>query len=1036
MLLLAQRLELGDGGLGGGDFRLVLLFHRRDALLRFRHQRFGDVAFGTPHDVQFFLSFEGYGLPLLFEQVFKQSQLVFVETCSRFGVVLLLALVLVVGDGAVNLRDGGFPPLLHLQQFRRVAVGEVLPEFLLEGLELLAQFLVLLRHFLHLFGAGGAVYLFDGVGHVLPHLVGEVFGRLPLAVGERLDAFNEIAVLLPDFLFVGGDLVQADEFVLLEELLHLLLEVLPFGQLLSGDLLGGLAACAPTAPAAVRLALYVGDNRVQLVADPRGEVLLHLLNLGLLLLHNLGDVANPELLLVVQLPVLEQVAVKVADDGFGGQTALGQLHRLAADFRRQVLERGAESVHFLFHHLRYLLLLDVKGYLALHGGDDLVVGLLDVEDVPLLVQLVLEYRGVVLYDFLLHLVVLVRALAQFPKCAEESVGLHFLLGGALVEVLHGLLRRRGAGRQLVDGRARRYYGGGECDPRHGVGRGVHLPDRRSRPFGVARHLCLCRCDGIDRRLVGGFDDHSDFLRRREQQQARLQQRDLGDVECQGGDDGQHHALVLADPRGGSGYGLDACRAGLGQLQQYRVELLAQFEAGVLELLAGFLQVGLHIVVLDGELIVAGHTLQHGFVGHLLRGLHLVEAVGHRGDGCGGACAVKAEVLEYGQQLVETARPGEALEDFLQSFVHIGLYELLELAEFHSGNLGELCGLGYDFLDELLESGGGHLHLLHVLVQRGGEAEDLVGGESGLDGDAAEPPREVDHVLLVGRTGLAQLVDGGTQRKELLFERLVLEHVGGLFVNVHHLADGQRCVITQHVPHGNVDDVRCFNELLHQLLGGYAQLARDVGEVVELFAAGSGVQVFEALVELLHLLASETCGLDDIGIDVVHGGEVGGHLLEGAGHVVEGGEDLRQSSDARAELQDFVVHFRPRGGGGADVLRVFLEVLPQFLDFLGMGDVLVRADDHAVLLVDELVHLGTYLLDGGFHLLAVDVDGYPAGAALCHKPVVCGKDGLNVRHGMGRHKKTAVVLIDCGFVNIVIATTIVVVTSTPVRRLNG
>ena len=34
----------------------------------------------------------------------------------------------------------------------------------------------------------------------------------------------------------------------------------------------------------------------------------------------------------------------------------------------------------------------------------------------------------------------------------------------------------------------------------------------------------------------------------------------------------------------------------------------------------------------------------------------------------------------------------------------------------------------------------------------------------------------------------------------------------------------------------------------------------------------------------------------------------------------------------------------------------------------------------------------------YHLLAVDVDGYPAGAALCHKPVVCGKDGLNVRHG--------------------------------------
>ena len=36
--------------------------------------------------------------------------------------------------------------------------------------------------------------------------------------------------------------------------------------------------------------------------------------------------------------------------------------------------------------------------------------------------------------------------------------------------------------------------------------------------------------------------------------------------------------------------------------------------------------------------------------------------------------------------------------------------------------------------------------------------------------------------------------------------------------------------------------------------------------------------------------------------------------------------------------------------------------------------------------------------GGVLLLAVDVEDYPAGAALCHKLVVCGKDGLNVRHG--------------------------------------
>ena len=42
------------------------------------------------------------------------------------------------------------------------------------------------------------------------------------------------------------------------------------------------------------------------------------------------------------------------------------------------------------------------------------------------------------------------------------------------------------------------------------------------------------------------------------------------------------------------------------------------------------------------------------------------------------------------------------------------------------------------------------------------------------------------------------------------------------------------------------------------------------------------------------------------------------------------------------------------------------------------------DDHAVLSVVEAVYFLPYLLDGGLHLLAVDVDGYPAGAALCHE----------------------------------------------------
>ena len=118
------------------------------------------------------------------------------------------------------------------------------------------------------------------------------------------------------------------------------------------------------------------------------------------------------------------------------------------------------------------------------------------------------------------------------------------------------------------------------------------------------------------------------------------------------------------------------------------------------------------------------------------------------------------------------------------------------------------------------------------------------------------------------------------------------------------------------------------------------------------------------------------------------------------------------------------------------IHFFIMVLPQLLDFLGVGDVLVRADDHAALLVDQAVHFRPYLLDGGLHLFAVDVDGYPAGAALCHKLVVCGKDASNVRHGMGRHKKTAVVLIDCGFVSLMSATTIEVVTSNLLRSLNG
>jgi len=39
-----------------------------------------------------------------------------------------------------------------------------------------------------------------------------------------------------------------------------------------------------------------------------------------------------------------------------------------------------------------------------------------------------------------------------------------------------------------------------------------------------------------------------------------------------------------------------------------------------------------------------------------------------------------------------------------------------------------------------------------------------------------------------------------------------------------------------------------------------------------------------------------------------------------------------------------------------------------------------------------------LLSLAFDFFFITLDGYPAGAALCHKPVVCGKDASNIRHG--------------------------------------
>ena len=115
------------------------------------------------------------------------------------------------------------------------------------------------------------------------------------------------------------------------------------------------------------------------------------------------------------------------------------------------------------------------------------------------------------------------------------------------------------------------------------------------------------------------------------------------------------------------------------------------------------------------------------------------------------------------------------------------------------------------------------------------------------------------------------------------------------------------------------------------------------------------QLFGAVLNLLLFLYSEE--VDQTLVTPKFGRKVGGDLFQRGDDGVESVEYLDEAADACAELQHLVVHFRPRRGGGADVLRVFLEVLPQFLDFLGVGNVLVRTDDHAVLLVHELVHLG-------------------------------------------------------------------------------
>ena len=49
----------------------------------------------------------------------------------------------------------------------------------------------------------------------------------------------------------------------------------------------------------------------------------------------------------------------------------------------------------------------------------------------------------------------------------------------------------------------------------------------------------------------------------------------------------------------------------------------------------------------------------------------------------------------------------------------------------------------------------------------------------------------------------------------------------------------------------------------------------------------------------------------------------------------------------------------------------------------------------------LVRFCPYLLYGGLYLLTVNVDGDSSSAALCHKPVVCGRDVSRINQIM-RH----------------------------------
>lgn len=81
------------------------------------------------------------------------------------------------------------------------------------------------------------------------------------------------------------------------------------------------------------------------------------------------------------------------------------------------------------------------------------------------------------------------------------------------------------------------------------------------------------------------------------------------------------------------------------------------------------------------------------------------------------------------------------------------------------------------------------------------------------------------------------------------------------------------------------------------------------------------QLFGAVLNLLLFLYSEE--VDQTHVTPKFGRKVGGDLLQRGGDGVEGAEYLDEAADARAELEELVVHFAPCGSRRTDVSGVFL-----------------------------------------------------------------------------------------------------------------